>query len=118
MDEARAVLARLERIDRLAAADGLTELLLAELDELAWEAVAWAKAERDPAAAAAAAACLEALGAREAVPHRRALDDVPRLRHARDERHRLGPALEEGLLPRRGHDRAARVARHSNVEPA
>jgi hypothetical protein len=42
-------------------------VLLAELHELAREASAWARVERDPAAAAAVAACLEALEARAAI---------------------------------------------------
>jgi hypothetical protein len=67
MDEARAVLARLDRIDELAAADAPPRVVLAELHELALEAAEWARAERDPVAAAAAAACLEALEARGAI---------------------------------------------------
>jgi hypothetical protein len=64
MEEARALLARLERIEALERADAAPELLLAELRELAREAVAWARREQDPRAAAAA----EALAAAAIVP--------------------------------------------------
>ena len=67
MDEALAVLARLDRLDELAAAGAPPTVLLAELRELAREAWAWARVERDPTAAAAAAACLEALEASAAI---------------------------------------------------
>jgi hypothetical protein len=63
MHEARAVLARLDRLDELAAADSPPAVLLAELHALAREAAEWARVEGDPAAVAAAAACLEALEA-------------------------------------------------------
>jgi hypothetical protein len=68
MDEARAVLARLDRIERLTAADAPPDELLPELHELAREALAWARRERDPAAAAAVEACVEALGRDAIVP--------------------------------------------------
>jgi hypothetical protein len=67
MHEAQAVLARLDRIDELAASDAPPAVLLAELHELAREAAEWARAEGDPAAVAAAAACLEALEGRGAI---------------------------------------------------
>jgi hypothetical protein len=67
MDEARAVLARLERIEALDRAGAGHALLLAELRALAREASDWARAERDPVAAAAAAACAEALEAGDAI---------------------------------------------------
>lgn len=67
MDEARAVLARLERIEELERSGAAPELLLGELRELTREATLWARAERDPRAAAAAAACTEALGAADAI---------------------------------------------------
>jgi hypothetical protein len=67
MDEARAVLARLERIEALDRSGAAPALLLAELRALAREAGEWARAERDPGAAAAAAACLEALEAADAI---------------------------------------------------
>jgi len=53
MDEARAVLARLDRIDALKAE------LFAELRELVREAEAWARIERDARAEAAVAALAE-----------------------------------------------------------
>ena len=54
MDEARAVLARLERIEALERTRGDPALLLAELHELVTEAEAWARRERDPGALEAA----------------------------------------------------------------
>jgi hypothetical protein len=54
MEEARAVLARLERIDALERACADPVLVLAELRELVREAEAWARRERDPDAIAAA----------------------------------------------------------------
>jgi len=54
MDEARAVLARLERIETLERERAEPELLLGELRELVREAEAWARRERDPSAKAAA----------------------------------------------------------------
>jgi hypothetical protein len=56
MEEARAVLARLERIDALERAGAGVPLLLAELRELVREATEWAEQEHDPRARAAAAA--------------------------------------------------------------
>jgi len=56
MDEARRVLARLERIERLERA------LLDELRALAPEAVVWARAERSEAAVKAATRLAERLG--------------------------------------------------------
>ncbi len=70
MDEARAVLARLERIETLERAGAPPGQLLAELRALAEEATVWARAEQDPRAAAAAAACVEALaGVTDAIVH-------------------------------------------------
>ncbi len=60
MDEARAVLRRLERIEVLEREGAGVALLLAELRELVHEAAAWAERERDPRARAAAAALLDA----------------------------------------------------------
>jgi hypothetical protein len=54
VDEARAVLARLERIDSLDRSDAEPGLLLAELRALVQEVEVWAKRERDPRAEAAA----------------------------------------------------------------
>jgi hypothetical protein len=54
MEEARAVLARLERIDALERARADPAVVLAELRELVREAETWARRERDPAAIAAA----------------------------------------------------------------
>jgi hypothetical protein len=56
VEEARRVLARLERIERL------ERDLLEELRALAPEALTWARAERSDAAAAAAARLAERLG--------------------------------------------------------
>ena len=56
MDEARAVLARLERIETLDRQGAAAPALLAELRELVREAVEWAEAEDDPEARAAAEA--------------------------------------------------------------
>ncbi len=64
MDEARAVLARLERIEMLDRAGAAPGALLAELQELVCEAEVWARRERDQAAAAAAADCAAALAER------------------------------------------------------
>lgn len=57
MEEAHALLARLERIEALDREDAPPELLLPELQALVREAEAWARREHDPAAEAAAAAC-------------------------------------------------------------
>jgi hypothetical protein len=55
MEEARAVLARLERIEALEREGATVPSLLAELRELVREAAVWADRERDPRAAEAAA---------------------------------------------------------------
>jgi len=68
MDEARAVVARLERIEALERTGASPEVLLDELHALAREAADWARRERDPRAAAAADRCLDALAARAIVP--------------------------------------------------
>ena len=60
MDEARAVLARLERIEALERDGAGVPSLLAELWELVREASEWAERERDPRARAAAVALAEA----------------------------------------------------------
>jgi DNA-binding IclR family transcriptional regulator len=62
MEEARAVLARLERIESLRRDGGAPAELLAELTELAREAAAWAEREDDPRARAAAAALVARAG--------------------------------------------------------
>jgi hypothetical protein len=62
MDEARAVLARLERIETLDRQGAAAPALLAELRELVREATEWADAEDDPDARAAAEALLVAGG--------------------------------------------------------
>jgi hypothetical protein len=56
MDEARAVLARLERIEALERAGAGAPSLLPELRELIREATEWAERERDSRALHAAAA--------------------------------------------------------------
>lgn len=53
MEEARAVLARLERIEALEREGAAVPSLLAELRELVREAGEWAERERDPRAQAA-----------------------------------------------------------------
>jgi hypothetical protein len=60
MDEARAVLARLERIEALEREGAAAPALLGELRELVREATEWAERERDPRAREAAAALAEA----------------------------------------------------------
>jgi hypothetical protein len=60
MDEARAVLDRLERIETLDRAGAGAPALLAELRELIREATEWAEVEDDPDARAAAEALLVA----------------------------------------------------------
>jgi hypothetical protein len=60
MEEARAVLARLERIEALEREGASAPSLLAELRELVREAGEWAERERDPRARAAAAALAHA----------------------------------------------------------
>ena len=54
MEEARAVLARLERIEALDRMHAEPGVLLGELRELVREVEVWAKRERDPRADAAA----------------------------------------------------------------
>jgi hypothetical protein len=54
MEEARAVLARLERIETLDRTHAEPGVLLGELRELVREVEIWAKRERDPRAEAAA----------------------------------------------------------------
>ncbi len=54
MEEAGAVLARLERIDALDRTNAEPGVLLGELRELVREVEIWAKRERDPRAEAAA----------------------------------------------------------------
>lgn len=56
MEEARAVLARLERIEALEREGAGVKPLLAELRELVREATDWSERERDPRAREAAAA--------------------------------------------------------------
>jgi hypothetical protein len=56
MEEARAVLARLERIEALEREGAAVPSLLVELRELVREAGEWADRERDPRAREAAAA--------------------------------------------------------------
>jgi hypothetical protein len=60
MDEARAVLTRLERIEALEREGASVPSLLAELRELVGEASAWAEREGDPRALQAAEALVEA----------------------------------------------------------
>ena len=54
MEEARAVLARLERIEALDRAHAEPQLLLGELRELVREVETWARREHDPRADEAA----------------------------------------------------------------
>ncbi|MHB8643800.1 MAG: hypothetical protein ACYDA3_13045 [Gaiellaceae bacterium] len=54
MDEARAVMQRLERIEALDRERARPETLIAELRELVREAEEWVRAEGEPARAAAA----------------------------------------------------------------
>lgn len=61
MEEARALLERLERIDALERAGGEPLHLLEELRALVVEAERWARRERHPGALAAAARCRDAL---------------------------------------------------------
>ena len=60
MEEARVVLARLERIEALERSGAGPGALLPELRELVHEAEAWARAEQDPGADAAVARLAEA----------------------------------------------------------
>jgi hypothetical protein len=59
MDEAHAVLRRLERIEALDREDAHPAAILAELHELVHEAEAWARLEGDERAATAAAILAE-----------------------------------------------------------
>jgi hypothetical protein len=59
MDEARAVLRRLERIEALEREGAHPSAILAELQELVHEAEAWARCEGDERASTAAAALQE-----------------------------------------------------------
>jgi hypothetical protein len=61
MDEARAVLGRLERIEALERAGTAPPALLDELRELVREAEAWARVEGDERARTAVAACADSL---------------------------------------------------------
>ena len=61
MDEARAVLERLDRIEALERAEAPPEQLLGELRGLVEEAERWARRERDPEALEAAGRCRTAL---------------------------------------------------------
>jgi hypothetical protein len=63
MDEARAVLGRLERIEALDARGAGPRELLAELRELVREAEAWARCEHDDDALAAVERCAASLAA-------------------------------------------------------
>jgi hypothetical protein len=60
MDEARAVLTRLERIEALEREGASVPSLLAELRALVGEASAWAEREGDPRALEAAEALVDA----------------------------------------------------------
>ena len=62
MDEARAVIDRLDRIEALERAGASPGALLDELRGLVREAEAWARVEGDARAAAAVDSCDEALG--------------------------------------------------------
>ena len=63
MDEARAVLARLERVEALERCSAPAAVLLVELRALVAEAEAWVRAERPGARAEeAVACCADALG--------------------------------------------------------
>jgi hypothetical protein len=65
MDEARAVLARLERVEALEREDAPVSALLTELRLLVTEAEAWARADRpDERAEDAVAGCAAALEGR------------------------------------------------------
>ena len=61
MDEARAVLERLERIESLEQVGAPPDELLAELRLLVREAEVWARRERDHEAQAVVARCAEAM---------------------------------------------------------
>jgi hypothetical protein len=62
MDEARAVIDRLDRIEALERDGATLGVLLDELRGLVREAEAWARAEGDARAAAAVERCDQALG--------------------------------------------------------
>lgn len=64
MEEARAVLERLERIEALERSGAAAPELLAELRLLVGDAEAWARLEGDARATAAVERCGEALSAR------------------------------------------------------
>jgi hypothetical protein len=66
MDEAHAVLRRLDRIEALDRGDTDPAALLEELRALVREAEAWARRERDPGALDAVAAVSNALAAERA----------------------------------------------------
>ena len=61
MDEARAVLGRLERIEELERAGASAPALLGELRALVREAEAWARIDGDERARTAVAACADSL---------------------------------------------------------
>jgi hypothetical protein len=63
MDEARAVLARLDRIEALEREGAPPGVLLEELRGLVQAAEAWARLEADERAAAAVESCAESLSA-------------------------------------------------------
>ena len=63
MDEARAVLARLDRIEALEREGAPPGVLLEELRGLVQEAEAWARLEGDERAADSVGRCADALGA-------------------------------------------------------
>ena len=69
MDEARAVLERLERIESLEHVGAPPGELLAELRLLVREAEVWARRERDHEAQAVVARCAEALEEHAPNPH-------------------------------------------------
>jgi hypothetical protein len=62
MDEARAVIDRLDRVEALERAGATPSELLEELRGLVRDAEAWARVEGDARAAAAVERCDEALG--------------------------------------------------------
>jgi hypothetical protein len=76
MDEARTVLARLERIEALDCARADPALLLGELRELVHEAEAWARREHD---AEALEAAQRLAGVAHARPDEKRATLVPRL---------------------------------------
>jgi hypothetical protein len=84
MEEARAVLARLERIEALEREGAGVPSLLAELRELVREASEWAERERDPRAREAAVALAEA--------ERSGENPFPALRRSHEQRVRSASA--------------------------